>query len=113
MALVPVGKAPGAGIDCSLAGTEHVDRLEHRLPDAGVDRCLPDSDKPGRAILEPEKQRRRVRLDGRHWQPRSEEHTSELQPLMRISYAVFCLTKKKQKYTTKTMTNQAKTYKHR
>src|SRR3546814_9583702 len=29
---------------------------------------------------------------------RSEEHTSELQSLMRISYAVFCLTKKKQKY---------------
>src|SRR3546814_6085782 len=26
---------------------------------------------------------------------RSEEHTSELQPLMRISYAVLCLTKKK------------------
>src|SRR3546814_3380207 len=26
---------------------------------------------------------------------RSEEHTSELQPLMRISYAVFCLNKKK------------------
>src|SRR3546814_5705742 len=26
--------------------------------------------------------------------PRSEEHTSELQSLMRISYAVFCLTKK-------------------
>src|SRR3546814_9984542 len=29
---------------------------------------------------------------------RSEEHTSELQSLMRISYAVFCLTKKKKKY---------------
>src|SRR3546814_9805873 len=28
---------------------------------------------------------------------RSEEHTSELQSLMRISYAVFCLTKKKNK----------------
>src|SRR3546814_3706263 len=28
-------------------------------------------------------------------QGRSEEHTSELQSLMRISYAVFCLTKKK------------------
>src|SRR3546814_9190714 len=28
-------------------------------------------------------------------QLRSEEHTSELQSLMRISYAVFCLTKKK------------------
>src|SRR3546814_2077357 len=30
--------------------------------------------------------------------PRSEEHTSELQSLMRISYAVFCL-KKKNHYT--------------
>src|SRR3546814_5061011 len=29
--------------------------------------------------------------------PRSEEHTSELQSLMRISYAVFCLKKKKTK----------------
>src|SRR3546814_8415013 len=32
---------------------------------------------------------------------RSEEHTSELQSLMRISYAVFCLKKKKQKQPTK------------
>src|SRR3546814_9648293 len=31
--------------------------------------------------------------------PRSEEHTSELQSLMRISYAVFCLKKKKLRYT--------------
>src|SRR3546814_7614029 len=31
---------------------------------------------------------------------RSEEHTSELQSLMRISYAVFCLKKKKQKRDT-------------
>src|SRR3546814_7429204 len=31
---------------------------------------------------------------------RSEEHTSELQSLMRISYAVFCLKKKKQPNTT-------------
>src|SRR3546814_1876141 len=30
--------------------------------------------------------------------PRSEEHTSELQSLMRISYAVFCLTKKTTHY---------------
>src|SRR3546814_2935079 len=30
-------------------------------------------------------------------QIRSEEHTSELQSLMRISYAVFCLKKKKKK----------------
>src|SRR3546814_5963664 len=32
----------------------------------------------------------------RRWK-RSEEHTSELQSLMRISYAVFCLKKKKNK----------------
>src|SRR3546814_6618635 len=31
----------------------------------------------------------------RHRRARSEEHTSELQSLMRISYAVFCLKKKK------------------
>src|SRR3546814_1828458 len=30
---------------------------------------------------------------------RSEEHTSELQSLMRISYAVFCLKKKNKKYS--------------
>src|SRR3546814_10657721 len=37
-----------------------------------------------------------------HWiviENRSEEHTSELQSLMRISYAVFCLKKKTNKYT--------------
>src|SRR3546814_6329242 len=34
-------------------------------------------------------------------EPRSEEHTSELQSLMRISYAVFCLKKKKLNKNTK------------
>src|SRR3546814_4444242 len=45
---------------------------------------------------------------------RSEEHTSELQSLMRISYAVFCLKKKKSKtqqsYTKKTHTQPNKSY---
>src|SRR3546814_4140666 len=36
----------------------------------------------------------RGRAAGRRLLPRSEEHTSELQSLMRISYAVFCLKKK-------------------
>src|SRR3546814_8969006 len=36
-------------------------------------------------------------LSVRRRQHRSEEHTSELQSLMRISYAVFCLKKKKKK----------------
>src|SRR3546814_9125214 len=41
--------------------------------------------------------------DGWAPQVRSEEHTSELQSLMRISYAVFCLKKKKK---TQTITNK-------
>src|SRR3546814_6550346 len=43
----------------------------------------------------------RPELDERHARSgnRSEEHTSELQSLMRHSYAVFCLKKKKNKYT--------------
>src|SRR3546814_967306 len=60
---------------------------------------------PGAAGLRPfGGGRRRLRdfkdLDGLPFRPqkRSEEHTSELQSLMRISYAVFCL-KKKKKYT--------------
>src|SRR3546814_9655442 len=38
---------------------------------------------------------RDIFLDGWPVGQRSEEHTSELQSLMRISYAVFCLKKKK------------------
>src|SRR3546814_4608879 len=48
-------------------------------------------------------QLRKLQRKGRHLQHgthldlrRSEEHTSELQSLMRISYAVFCLKKKKE-----------------
>src|SRR3546814_10054915 len=40
--------------------------------------------------------------DGRRHADRSEEHTSELQSLMRISYAVFCLKKKNATMTTTT-----------
>src|SRR3546814_1676199 len=46
---------------------------------------------------DPTQRRQRIRLSGElpsPLDPRSEEHTSELQSLMRISYAVFCLKKK-------------------
>src|SRR3546814_10920939 len=45
---------------------------------------------------------RRRRPTVRHavYRPRSEEHTSELQSLMRITYAVLCLNKKKKNHTT-------------
>src|SRR3546814_1360741 len=42
------------------------------------------------AVVDPGDGQVRCRMDV----PRSEEHTSELQSLMRISYAVFCLKKK-------------------
>src|SRR3546814_5856126 len=56
-------------------------RLSMRLVDQETGEDLPDT-RPPREEREPR---------------RSEEHTSELQSLMRISYAVFCLKKKTQK----------------
>src|SRR3546814_6370038 len=50
-----------------------------------------DSSKPDGT---PRKLMAAYRLRALGWHPRSEEHTSELQSLMRISYAVFCLKKK-------------------
>src|SRR3546814_3451709 len=62
---------------------DHRDRDRLRRPADRVRRVLPP---PSRALA-----RGGVRPVGRN---RSEEHTSELQSLMRISYAVFCLKKK-------------------
>src|SRR3546814_8169095 len=70
-------------------------RAEHRADmDHVVDRSrLRDAD---------DRRPRRQRLQrGEQPDDRSEEHTSELQSLMRISYAVFCLKKKKQLSTDK------------
>src|SRR3546814_3543368 len=50
----------------------------------------------GDGVAGPQRSRER----GRGRAQRSEEHTSELQSLMRISYAVFCLKKKKTKRDT-------------
>src|SRR3546814_9257937 len=48
----------------------------------------------GCASRQPDHHRRKgARRSGAPCPPRSEEHTSELQSLMRISYAVFCLKK--------------------
>src|SRR3546814_9356194 len=43
---------------------------------------------------------------------RSEEHTSELQSLMRISYAVFCLKKKKKNTAPHDISSEHQTIKH-
>src|SRR3546814_7198787 len=71
---------------------QHRDPRRHR----GADRR--DRRKPRAPRLrqrDPEAARRDARAD-----TRSEEHTSELQSLMRISYAVFCLKKKISQLTT-------------
>src|SRR3546814_1301724 len=53
-----------------------------------------------------------VGLPGREATVRSEEHTSELQSLMRISYAVFCLKKKNKTYTSSLHTTKPFLYSH-
>src|SRR3546814_1299344 len=85
-------------------------RRQHDL--GGRDRDHPDHpvvsalrhDLPARLAREDLLLRARLRLPAdpdRHLDAyrRSEEHTSELQSLMRISYAVFCLKKKKKNRT--------------
>src|SRR3546814_7725966 len=82
-----------SGIDIGL------ERLEPRFLEPGIDhlgalQVLRDRDH-GHALAA----LRRERVERRHFgDARSEEHTSELQSLMRISYAVFCLKKKKATY---------------
>src|SRR3546814_3648250 len=90
-------RADGAAAGC--AGVEAFAR--HRVAQALLFLDAPALDEiPGgieRALIikQPDPQRRE-RADAVPRSPvRSEEHTSELQSLMRISYAVFCLKKKK------------------
>src|SRR3546814_10488532 len=82
----PVG-ARGKGLmDKALGGWEHGrDRI-----DSGVSRARGARGRGAGAA-----HRRAARVPRRRAGRRSEEHTSELQSLMRISYAVFCLKKKK------------------
>src|SRR3546814_953580 len=67
-------------------------RIERRVRTASsINRQSADDHRGGERLLRGKQ--RHQRNAGRHL--RSEEHTSELQSLMRISYAVFCLKKKK------------------
>src|SRR3546814_3702158 len=77
------------------AGDAAVPRLA-RAPRQAV-ACAPWR-RPGGAAPRPLRTRAEAARTGRgRRRIRSEEHTSELQSLMRISYAVFCLKKKTQK----------------
>src|SRR3546814_9771336 len=56
-----------------------------------------DLDRQGRRRRDACRAGQALPFEGGRAQGRSEEHTSELQSLMRISYAVFCLKKKNKK----------------
>src|SRR3546814_2367373 len=84
------GAALGGGGAVAVLGDRHAAGRHHELAGGGdviaagaVAAGAADVDGAGPA------------LDGGHLAARSEEHTSELQSLMRISYAVFCLKNKK------------------
>src|SRR3546814_1270269 len=88
----------------------HIARVFHRQHLARPAQQLGDQVE---RVLRPQRDQDlvRLRLDAAARQHagadlRSEEHTSELQSLMRISYAVFCLKKKKKKQDKTDRTHQ-------
>src|SRR3546814_5402970 len=82
----PQANQPGGVIE--REAPIHVSNVMHFNPASGK------GERIGTKVLEDGRRLRVFRSS------RSEEHTSELQSLMRISYAVFCLKKKKEKYNT-------------
>src|SRR3546814_1044745 len=66
-----------------------------------------DPHQPACPVEQPARAKRFERGDDRGRAARSEEHTSELQSLMRTSYAVFCLKKKKTSHKNNTLVRKA------
>src|SRR3546814_2006389 len=82
-----VGSRAGSAMRDAAAGTVRAGIDGNRAPDATF--CRAQARRPAHRF--------RPAWQGARLTDRSEEHTSELQSLMRISYAVFCLKKKKKK----------------
>src|SRR3546814_4635424 len=82
----------------SPAATPRLNGNSRKIPPSA--RRIAGAARPARVA--PARKWRRLNMAGPP-SPRSEEHTSELQSLMRISYAVFCL---KQKNTESTVNRQ-------
>src|SRR3546814_2953499 len=91
-----VAVAAGVGV---VGGVQRLVNVADEVDDelervaAGLDRLAPVGE-DGQLLLDRADHAVAVRVVARG-DVRSEEHTSELQSLMRISYAVFCLKKKK------------------
>src|SRR3546814_6635258 len=95
---------PKRGATCAANLRQRATILRARCSALNVDRIQSDSRAaaapapPPASRLPPttDRAKRNAHRAATGWrQTRSEEHTSELQSLMRISYAVFCLKKKK------------------
>src|SRR3546814_8642418 len=98
MSPVSASMAPSWRVSRSESACYYISNMSDRLAiQPLVDALLADN----REVLDRHMTERGASLVDLVWQ-RSEEHTSELQSLMRISYAVFCLKKKKQSRTSKT-----------
>src|SRR3546814_8030441 len=87
-------------LSANRAGLDHQPAIEGGAGRGGcrLDRCLREKLRRRTRSDQADQFRnflQRARRGAGKSQPRSEEHTSELQSLMRISYAVFCLKKKK------------------
>src|SRR3546814_3920803 len=91
---LPAAAQPISAADRGQTIDEIARLLEARYVDADKGRRLATELRRARGQWE-------AVADGPALASRSEEHTSELQSLMRISYAVFCLKKKNKKYNTR------------
>src|SRR3546814_2539907 len=104
VAEVGAALAGRGAVGCSPAGCGRVGRLacghraDHSAQRAAALLCAAFLARgPRRRIVAASSPAQDCRPPCRSYPKRSEEHTSELQSLMRISYAVFCLKKKKTK----------------
>src|SRR3546814_2712859 len=86
--------AKSASTKCVIGSTGSPDRIDDRTPNRCCGLVSPRSANLGLGVSN---------LDVVWQLCRSEEHTSELQSLMRISYAVFCLKKKNITHTKLTL----------
>src|SRR3546814_1511166 len=91
----------------SILRARCVRKVAHPAPEIELESCDANADRVAGSVA------KIVKLE--HAWRRSEEHTSELQSLMRISYAVFCLKKKKHNQTSipQQITQHIITYKMR